>query len=270
MGERLRGTNRIIVISIAVALAIGLAVFTVAVVVPYLRVRNLMTSDESKCKPYLMGNDAALTRTAWIQKLGGQPSALRALGVYVGLPKCLTPGKATATWLLGACGTEATDRLVRLLRDPDWEVRYCAADSLRQLGSDAKSAMPSLKRVLDDPSEEGTVRATAARALGQMGTEGLRYLMDSESTDDPIRGVYAAGVLATGKGSARSYGLLKLMDALQNKEPKVRSLAARAFAGAGGLSPEAETVLRKLAEEDPNPSVRSSAAKTLESFSVIH
>lgn len=69
---------------------------------------------------------------------------------------------------LVACGSQATSPLVMALENEHSEVRASAAYALGQIGSDAYTAVPTLISALDDPYLD--VRLLAAYALGQIGS----------------------------------------------------------------------------------------------------
>ncbi len=83
----------------------------------------------------------------------------------------LTEGLKSADWTERAHAAsgarEGVSALAVALKDPCWEVRYCAACSLERMGPAARDAVPALVGALEDP--EGGVRLHAARALGQIG-----------------------------------------------------------------------------------------------------
>ena len=67
----------------------------------------------------------------------------------------------SATTVAGPAATVPV--LIKVLRDPEDEVRLAAAITLGKIGSNASAAIPALIEALDDPENE--VRLAAAEAI---------------------------------------------------------------------------------------------------------
>jgi len=84
-----------------------------------------------------------------------------------------------ATISLGVQGVKAKDAvpgIVRILEDPDHNLRRDAAEALGRIGPAAEMAIPALvERLKRDP--ESTVRQFAARALGRMGPQSEQVVL---------------------------------------------------------------------------------------------
>ena len=63
---------------------------------------------------------------------------------------------------------QAVEPLIRLLEDPDMQVRTNAADALGSAGASARAAIPFLRKATGDP--ESQVSRAARRALQQLGS----------------------------------------------------------------------------------------------------
>ncbi|WP_319578880.1 HEAT repeat domain-containing protein [uncultured Methanospirillum sp.] len=91
-------------------------------------------------------------------------------------------------------GEEATEPLVKLLKDPDWRIRYRAAETLGLLRADI--AVQELIQTCDD--EKDHVRYMAAKALGMIrdvkAVPTLIRLLGDEHQ-------YTRGIAATGLAS---------------------------------------------------------------------
>ncbi len=102
-------------------------------------------------------------RAAWELRDTVSPSAIAAIVAAVRDPE------ATVSWhsvdALQKIGTLATNGLLRLLDDPDSDVRYRVIKTLGRIGD--QRAVEPLKKMLDDPNEE--VRFRANFALRQLG-----------------------------------------------------------------------------------------------------
>jgi hypothetical protein len=146
----------------AILLALGLAWFVAAVVVPAWRVR-------AEVLPVMV--QAADMREEpgdyVIQSLGGGSDAARKLGAYLRLPALLARHRRLASAILGQCGHYACSELARCSEDQDCDVRREAIEALGRLRS-AQAVVP-LIRGLGDNDER--IRAIAASALGDIGPE---------------------------------------------------------------------------------------------------
>ena len=65
---------------------------------------------------------------------------------------------------LSAIGQPAVSSLITAVQHSDWWVRASAVETLGNIGNSAQAAIPSLKKALQDESEQ--VRQLAAEALG--------------------------------------------------------------------------------------------------------
>jgi HEAT repeat protein len=89
--------------------------------------------------------------------------------------------RSQATRSLAGIGKPASERLIALLHDPDWKVRYRAAEALG-LMRDKQAIIPLIQRLSD---EEDHVRYMATKALGEMGApeviDPISQLFDDEN-----------------------------------------------------------------------------------------
>lgn len=146
-------------------------------------------------------------------------SALRAL-VRIGddalpelirlFPRTPDPGRKRLGFVLSKIGGKAVPPLVQMLDHPRAEVRTAAAQTLGEIGREARAALPRLEEALNDPAV--AVRLCAAEALHEVG--GRRHL--------PALGVLARGL----KDKGHRADSLRTLTYLT---PKVES-AAPAFA----------------------------------------
>ena len=140
-----------------ILLALGLAWFVGAVVVPVWQTRAAVT----RCY-----DRRALLARALVDEvdvLGGPDEATQKLGLYLRVPDPLAPHRMIATRMLGECGRCAVPALKSLLDDEDKTVRYWAAWELGNVGTAAEDTAPALTRALADA--DGDVRQAAADAL---------------------------------------------------------------------------------------------------------
>ncbi len=199
-----RSRRMYIMWGVALALLVAAGLFSWLVVVPVLQVRSAAQDLISRrglpdlqgfyaphldlSRPRKMAHEA-------VGRLGGPDEARDKLSLYLRLPPDwdLVVGRAAAVWMLTACGEEAAPILVReldgtswwyaamalaemgkpalpqiigALEDPDWAVRVAACHSLRQMGPEAREAVPVLEPLLSD--EDDAVRRAAADALAMI------------------------------------------------------------------------------------------------------
>ena len=149
------------------------------------------------------------------------------------------------------------------LREADRDRRARAARNLGKLGPAAAPAVDDLVRVLEDPEEN--VRAEAVIALGRIASAAaVPALVDRLRRDNGWVREEAARALGRIGPSARA-AVPDLMHALRRDDPPVRRQAARAL---GRLGSEAALAIPALKEalRDAEESVQAEAGKALESL----
>ena len=113
-----------------ILLALGLAWFVGAVVVPVWQVRKIVKSWEGgRYHPMYTGRFF----TNEIAQLGGPVSASRKLGIYLRTPVGSSANRQVAAAILGECGAPAIPELERLLENEDERVRQAAAAALKEI-----------------------------------------------------------------------------------------------------------------------------------------
>jgi hypothetical protein len=100
-----------------------------------------------------------------VESLGGPDEATRKLSFYLHLPKRWAHGKWIAVRLLGSCGESALPELRRLLDDEDGSMRRVAAESLGRVGG--HRALHALAVALED--RDPSVRYGAVSGLSVIG-----------------------------------------------------------------------------------------------------
>ncbi|MHC5019869.1 MAG: HEAT repeat domain-containing protein [Planctomycetota bacterium] len=145
---------------------------------------------------------------------------------------------------LGQVGAriEAVGPLTERLNDPAEAVRREAIDSLGMMGPDAAEAVPGLIAALDN--EKWLLKSEAARALGRIGAAAevaitkLQALLD-ESEQPSVRAEAATALGLLQAGGSRD----KLMQAAKDNDPTVAEGAIRALGALGNLDSLAEQLL---------------------------
>src|SRR5262245_9476054 len=173
----------------------------------------------------LADRDASL-RSHAAEALGAigasDPSVVVALMAQLGTDNALAASKALIK--CGAAALPATGALVKLIQNPDSEVRWNAVKTLGKIH--AVEALEALIGALSDPSE--LVREHAAEALGDLGP-------------------------------AAAAGVEPLKAALRDPYVKVRRDAARSLGQIGAAAKSAIPLLQTLAKDDPELIVRQAA-----------
>jgi len=169
--------------------------------------------------------------------------------------------RRAAVAALGRAGEKAVPALRRGLKDAEPQVRWTAAQSIRQLGEMGKPALEDLTELaLKDGNS--IVRRNATFALSAMGSDGAKGLAkvlgDSKDYQTQVSAVQALGTL----GEKAAPALDALIDALKLPQPVLRWSAANALGTLGAAAKEAIPALQ-AATKDANPTVRGFAMTAL-------
>lgn len=231
---RLARAERLCVVCLLVALLICLGIglrSTLAVGAPP-EVRTLI--DQLKSQEPAVRKEAA-TRLGWMGWMGADATAaLPALHQSLEDPQGVVRAHAAyAIWEIDPKQTAGTIALVDLLWSRASEIRKLAAYFLGNMGQDAQSALPSLRRSL----AEGDV---------------------------PVR-LYAAEAI-TKIDTADQSAVEVLIDALHDGNPRVRRLAACALENVSPKHLRRVVPELRVALSDTDERVRKLAAMTLDSF----
>jgi len=197
----------------ALLLALGLAWFIGAVVVPVWKTRAVVQAVYDELSPWYnqggIGADSQRTseRQAAVEKLGGPDLAARRLGLYLMFPEWTDSKRRSIPFfdhaprgeafeILSFCGRSGLPPLMRSLGDSRSGWRYEAARALGHIGPEASAATPALARALCDA--DPWVRRSAARTLGEIGgSSSAEPLMAAlEDQDDEVR---STAISALGK-----------------------------------------------------------------------
>ena len=135
-----------------------------------------------------------------------------------------------STMALGDKGRAAVEPLTKLLADPRDTIRASAAKALGQIGKEAAPAAGPMAPLLSDPDSD--VRRTAAVALGQIGDGAEEAVMAlSRALKDPDEDVRHAAADALGKiGPAAQSAVAALKDAARDSDQETRVRATRSLA----------------------------------------
>ena len=169
-----------------------------------------------------------------------------------------------ALFVLGGAGDgaqSAVPYLVAALKDPDTIARSIAALSLKLLGSEAASAVPDLIEALNDPR----IQWNAVAALGNAGSDGksalpaLNRLLDTGSNRDRLN--IAAAIYKIDPTQSAAFAII--IDALKQKnDPKLRRDAAWTLRAMGPVARDAVSDLVE-AVKDQNLEVWRTALDAL-------
>ncbi|MDZ8239416.1 MAG: HEAT repeat domain-containing protein [Nostoc sp. ChiQUE01a] len=163
--------------------------------------------------------------------------------------------RSSAASALSKIGSKsAITRLIKLIKDSDSNVRSSAASALSKIGS--KSAITGLIKLIED--SDSNVRLIAALHLGQIGSKAVisQLIKFIEDSDSNVRFI-AADALGKIGSEATIPRLIKL---LENPDSNVRSSAVDALVKIGS-----EATIPRLIKliEHPDSNVRYSAADAL-------
>jgi hypothetical protein len=170
--------------SAAIVLALALAWFVGAVVIPAYQVHSTIRNIHAILyRP----TSEPLNVAPLVKVLGGPERAAWKLSIYLRLPKKLIcrsrpppdDERAIAIELLAACGKPGVGPLIRELKHPEPDMRKLAASALGRIGPEAREAVPVLIQALSDTAagESSAYQApdpvccVAAEALGKIGPD---------------------------------------------------------------------------------------------------
>jgi HEAT repeat protein len=153
---------------------------------------------------------------------------------------------------------KAFSSLSGALADSDLDVRELAAQSLGEIGAQAKSGLPALERALDDP--ELSVQHTAALAIHRIDPQ-------AESYQPVLSAALRAGdgpvFLEVGRmGTEAKWAVPTLTALLSDPRPQIRALAAHTLGEIGPVASDASAALQRTVR-DPEASVRKTAQNAL-------
>ncbi len=172
---------------------------------------------------------------------------------------------AYALGTFGRIGVDATEYLVKALKDDKSSVRQNAAWAIGQIGEGAKEAVGDLCELLSD--KDTLVRRDAAGALGSMGKAGasagrpLIDLLKSES-DDVVKKT-ALDSLAHIASPEQAGAVGDLEPLLKDADPEVRMGAAIVFARVGGEAATLALPVLQKALKDSEPHTQELATAAL-------
>ncbi|MCY7321367.1 MAG: HEAT repeat domain-containing protein, partial [Phormidesmis sp. CAN_BIN36] len=163
---------------------------------------------------------------------------------------------------MGSDAKTAIPSLVIALQDSRPEIRLKAIDSLAVIGATAKAAVPDLQNALKDPDEQ--VRQSAAKALGNIGVNAKAAVPDLINTlNDDSEAVRVQTISALPNlGSDAKTAVPELIPALSDSSRSVRLAAIDALARLGQDAKPAVPPLAQLLS-DPDRQIRVATAITL-------
>ncbi|MFC1581968.1 HEAT repeat domain-containing protein [Planctomycetota bacterium] len=159
---------------------------------------------------------------------------------------------------------ESVPALVKLLEDPDPEVRLLTAKAIDRMSFNGRAAIPALKRAVKD--QDSRVREAAISALGRMQDSKkstLQLLIDQLKDEDPKLRIASLRAIDNLRERAKTAVPAIINLFLNEKDPAVRRAAVSCLMGIRTGAEEALPVLILALEGDPDTGVRSSIARTL-------
>lgn len=129
-------------------------------------------------------------------------------------------------------GSAAVDLWIALLSHEDEDVRLTGALTLNGLGAEAKAAIPSLAKALQDKSEP--VRTASAAALVELGSQAIPTVTEALDAENPLARALAAEILGQ-IGSDAEGAVPKLTERLRDSNEDVRNAAAAALKQIGSM-----------------------------------
>lgn len=197
---------------------------------------------------------------SFVQELSYKGRTLREWQVDL---RDLDPGmRITAIDAVGKFGIDGVPVIMDMLSDKDARVRSSAARALGNIGSEAKRALPALVNAFGDQDE--SVYRTAEDALNKIGPatkEAVPELIKLLGHENSRVRSGAINVLANIEPE-KTAAVPALVKALSNKDKRIRASSAKALRALGAAASSAVPTLIK-AVADENESVRESAGQAL-------
>lgn len=165
---------------------------------------------------------------------------------------------------LGADAKPALDSLVKNLEDSDPQVRVASAQTLGRIGPGAKNAVPALTQALKEPQRE--MRLSAVRSLAQIGVEAGAAVPIVEALQDKDDQVFQAAFDSLkAMKRLRASEIPALIGALKFDRSESRLFATGSLAVLGSEAKEAVPALT-ASLSDRDKGVRQGAAIALGSI----
>ena len=240
---------------------------------------GLAEGDRSQQKPLAAQEDSSARIREYLDKLSHADTSVRdraaAALVRIGPPavpvliealKDNNPDRSQirdyAVQILHRIGLPAAPALIAVLKNERYNesARYYAAQTLQQLGPDAKIVVPELIEVLKDKSSKS--RVEAAQVLGSIGPGAWASApILVEALKDKDWNLQENSAIVLGKVS-NSEVVPAIVEILRSQDDSVREMAALALSEIG---PAAKVAIPALTDmlKDQRVFVRKSAAKAL-------
>ena len=127
---------------------------------------------------------------------------------------------------MGANAKPAVAALTAALKDSDLFVRRFSAQALGSIGEDASSAVPALSDMLKNNKEKKEAQEAAALALGKIGSSGVTALTAAVKDHDKDPSVRRNAVLGLSKmGTAAKSAIPTLISELNGKDGGTKKMA---------------------------------------------
>jgi len=172
---------------------------------------------------------------------------------------------------IGPAAAPATDELVKLMHNKDFNLSSEAVHALANIGPGAKAAVPELIKELE--IQDSPLRFSVAFALGKIGPDAVAAepaLLNTTKDADPSLSVLGGWAILQIDGATEETAakvLPVLIAGLDAPLPQTRRTAAEALETLGPLAAGATERLKQLQKEDEDEKTRSAAAKALQAIS---
>jgi len=226
-----------------VALLAALACLWWAIAVPFIEVRNALSTSDSNWT----GEEAKQV----VKDLGGEEEAARKLTLYLKMPRSLAGRRTRAVILLESCGENGVPGLYWALRDGEQPVRVEAAFCLGNLGEVASPASSRLVSLLESDDEK--LAFAALSALKQIGPDAracsaeLARVLSKGTPGARLRAIEALFFLHPEDASVWR-ALARVAERTQDEQEAYRAVQSLALAGRPGAASLAALV-RKVGAE---------------------
>ncbi len=217
-----------------ILLALGLAWFVGAVVVPLLQVRAAVGRCAAEVESPSSDQVSLVSEVAprEVARLGGPERAARLLGIYLALPVWMTKHRESAVVMLGSsCDGYALPKLAELLQDANWHVRVIAILAMKNTAESDSGAAAALPKALEDPNWEVRHAAAMPSRRFRYETEAAIISLSKLLHDDHTVVRRDAAAELSRMGAKAEPVITSLTAALSDPDQDVRRLAAKALEG---------------------------------------
>ncbi len=252
-------------------LALQLSLFCISVTVPFSQKALAKSPSDLSAQIHQLASSSSPESAIATLKKRGAP-AIEALIHVIKDRKEPQPVRLFAIAAIGEMGSDAktaVPSLVSALQDSPLAIRLKAIEALTEIGASAKAAVPELRSVLNNKDSDDDLRQAAVKALGSIGASAKAAVPDLiNALNDPSEAVRIQTINALPNlGAEAKAAIPELVPTLSDSSNEVRLAAIGALARFGQ---DAKPTVKALAQllADPDRQIRLNTTMTLSRLGV--